>query len=344
MICALTQGLGKKLRFAHSFLRARLVHVNLQLLYQCNFRCRICDFWSAAYRERRRLSATEVEIISEKLNQLGPQIVSIGGGEPMLHAELPAVVQALARHHFPVMITNGSLVTTDLARELWQAGMVEISVSVDYATAEKHDAQRGVSGAYTRALEALAILQETRTHPEQRVNMISVIMDDNLADVEPLIGICREMGITYLVTLYSHSRGSKPEGAGSEGISQRLLRLKQRHRHFVALRGYLERFSEAAANNGVGHCAAGQNLWNIDSQGNVTVCIDHLDEPMGNLLADDVQVIEQRMRVRHRGNTCRDCWTSCRGSIEALRLGPRRLANLLDYYHMTRPVPLRGRF
>jgi radical SAM protein with 4Fe4S-binding SPASM domain len=242
------------------------------------------------------------------------------------------------------MITNGSLVTAERARELWRAGMVEISVSVDYAAAEKHDAQRGVLGAHEQGLQALRILHESRTHPEQRVNMISVIMDDNLVEVEPLIGLCREMGITYLVTLYSHSRGRKPERAASDGMSLRLLDLKRRHRHFVALRGYLERFSEATANDGVGHCSAGRDLWNIDSQGNVTFCIDQLDKPAGNLLTDDVRVLERRMRERQRANRCRDCWTSCRGSIEAVRYGRRRLANLLDYVQMTRPVPLRGRF
>ncbi|MCX6905448.1 MAG: radical SAM protein [Verrucomicrobia bacterium] len=321
MISALTHDFGKKLRFANSFLRGRLVHVNLQLLYDCNFHCRICDFWSVAYRGRPRLSVAEVAVISEKLNQIGPQIVSIGGGEPMLHPDLAAIVRALARHHFPVMITNGSRVTAEFAHALWQAGMVEISVSVDYATAEEHDAQRGVAGAYAQALTALRVLHETRTHPEQRVNMISVIMDDNLAEVEPLIRLCREMGITYLVTLYSRSRGSKPERAASEGMSRRLLSLKKQYRHFVALRGYLERFSEATARGGVGNCSAGRNLWNIDSQGNVTFCIDQLGEPAGNLLTDDVLVIERRMRKRQRANTCRDCWTSCRGSIEALRDG-----------------------
>ena len=117
--------------------------------------------------ESRRSRPHRSKVISEKLNLLGPQIISIGGGEPMLHPELTAIVRTLARHHFPVMITNGSLVTPELARELFAAGMVEISVSVDYADSHKHDAQRGMAGAHTRAIEALKILQANRTHPEQ---------------------------------------------------------------------------------------------------------------------------------------------------------------------------------
>jgi AdoMet-dependent heme synthase len=336
--------LRKKLRFARCFLHNQLIHVNLQILYTCNYRCGICDFWKPPWRQKPSLSAAQTEVISEKLNRIGPQIISIGGGEPMLHPELVAIVRALARHHFPVMITNGSLVTPELARELFAAGMIEISVSVDYSDPQKHDAQRGVAGAHARAIEALRNLQANRTHPEQRVNMISVILEDNLPDVERLLETCRELGITYLVTLYSHSRGAKPQRLAGVDISGQLLALKHRHRHFVALRGYLARFTEAAAEGGIGPCHAGRNLCNIDSQGDVCLCIDRLEDPVGNILTDDIYQLERRLLECHQGNRCRDCWTSCRGSIEAMRHGRRRLTNLLDYYQMTRPVTLKAAF
>jgi MoaA/NifB/PqqE/SkfB family radical SAM enzyme len=336
--------LARKLRFARSFLGRRLVHVNLQILYNCNYRCRICDFWQEGRRHPPRLSVPAAEVISDKLRQIGPQIVSIGGGEPLLHPTLPGIVRALARHHFPVMITNGALITAQTARRLFEAGMVEISVSIDYAQAAKHDAQRGVEGAWPRGVEALKTLQENRTHPEQRVNMISVMLDDNLPEVEPLLELCQELGITYLVTLYSASRGRKPERPPPLDLGDRLLALKRKHRHFVSLRGYLERFSDAAAHGGLGPCSAGRSLCNIDSQGQVTFCIDRLDDPVGNILTEEMEVIEQRLLARHRLNRCQGCWTSCRGSIEALLHGRRPWLNLLDYYQMTRPVALHGRF
>lgn len=344
MIAALTHQAGKKLRFFRSFLSRRLIHVNLQILYQCNFRCRICDFWKEGYRDKPRLSAAEVAVIAEKLNEIGPQIISIGGGEPLLHPELVELVRALARYHFPVMISNGSLMTRELATQLWQAGMVEISVSLDYADPQKHDQQRGFAGAHARGIEALRILQATRTHPEQRVNLISVIMDDNEADLERLLRLSRELGISYLVTLYSHSRGAKPQRVSSPALSDHLLDLKRRYREFVALRGYLARFSEAVAQGGIAPCDAGRTLCNIDSQGNVTLCIDRLDDPVGNILTDTMPDLVAQLRQRHQENACRDCWTSCRGSIETILYGHQRLLNALDYFQMTRPVPLSQNF
>ncbi|MBI5529505.1 MAG: radical SAM protein [Deltaproteobacteria bacterium] len=331
---------AKMARYAASFLRKRLVHVNLQLLYDCPMRCRICDFWTDRYRDEPALTARQVETISENLARIGPQIVSIGGGEPLLHPQIVDVVRALGSRHFPVMICNGWFVTPAIARAVFSAGAYEVSVSVDYADPRRHDSQRGVEGAHRRALDALNILNQARSGPWQRVHMITVVMDDNLEEIEPLIRLCRSMGITYLVTLYSDSRGSKETRAVPRDVSARLVALKRRHPEFVALRGYLGKFSESVGSGGIGPCFAGRNLCNIDNRGNVALCIDRMDEPVGNILADDPLVIEERLLSKHESNTCRACWTSCRGSIETLMYGGGAPANLLDYYRMTRPVAI----
>lgn len=327
-------------RYAWSFLRRKLVHTNLQILYQCNFRCQICDFWKPTFKDRPRLSTDQVRIISDKLSRIGPQIVSIGGGEPLMHPEIVPIIGALAAHHFPVMICNGWFVTPALARQLFEAGLYEASISVDYAHPAKHDAQRGVQGAFDRAMRALRTLHENRAHAWQRVHMISVVMDDNVGDIEALIRASRDMGITYLVTLYSDSRGRAERRASSAELGRELMRLKNQYPEFVQLRGYVARFGEAVASGGIGPCRAGKNLCNVDCQGNVTLCIDRLDDPVGNLLRDAPEDVERALLDRYAGNRCRSCWTSCRGAIETLMYGKGRLGSLVDYARMTRPVGL----
>lgn len=331
---------GRRLRYFRNFTAGRLIHTNLQLLYTCNFRCGICNFWQPQYRDAASLSLAQVEAISDRLAEIGPQIVSIGGGEPLLHPDIVGVVTALARHHFPVMICNGWFVTPELARRLWQAGIYEISISVDYASAERHDQQRGVGGAYARALAALRVLHEQRIHPRQRVHMISVILEDNLDEVEPLIEICRDLGITYLVTLYSDARGERSVRRIPGEVSARLLALKRKYPEFVAVRGYLSRFSKAIEEHGIGPCNAGKQLCNIDSQGQVSLCIDRLSESVGNILTDAPAELEQRLRAAHHRNTCKSCWTSCRGNIDALRSPRRMVGNMWDYHRMCQAVPL----
>lgn len=329
----------KRLRYLGSFMRKELVHLNLQIMYQCNFRCRICDFWKDEYKRKPQLSAAQVEIMAEKLSAIGPMIVSIGGGEPLMHRELLQIVRALAKHHFPVMICNGWYMTEAKARELFEAGLHEISISVDYADREKHDAQRGKPGAFDRALNALEILQKSRAHPSQRVHMISVVMDDNLDDIEALIKLAKSIGVSYLLTLYSDRRGNKSNEVSRLDMSTHLLDLQKRYPSFVALRGYISRFTEAVT-TGVSPCYAGKNLFNIDCQGNVSRCIDRLDEPAGNILTDDIHTLRNTLLQQFERNDCADCWTSCRGNFETLMYGKNHFQNLVDSYRITKKIPL----
>lgn len=330
--------LVKRMKFFGAFLRRDFVHLNLQLLYQCNFHCRICDFWKPAYKDMPQLSAADVQIMVDKLP--GPMIVSIGGGEPLMHPELLPIIRILGKKHFPVMICNGWYVTPENARELFAAGLHEISISVDYADAAKHDKQRGVQGAFERALQALDTLNRSRIHASQRVHMISVVMDDNLDQIEPLIKLAGEMGITYLLTYYSHNRGKKDRRNAQEDVSAHLLALKRKYPHFVAIEGYLERFTDAAGDDGIRPCYAGKNLLNVDCQGNVSRCIDHLDQSAGNILVDDFESIRMNLLRQFEANDCGACWTSCRGNFETLMYGEKRLRNLMDSYRVTRAIPL----
>jgi MoaA/NifB/PqqE/SkfB family radical SAM enzyme len=331
----------KRLRYAWSFMKRDLVHLNLQVLYQCNFRCTICDFWKEPYRDLPMMPARDARIISSKLRKIGPLAISVGGGEPLLHPELCDIIRSLAEHHFPVMICNGSLMTEERARDLWSAGLYEVSISVDYADPAKHDQQRGFAGAFERACAGLEMLARTRIRPVQRVHMISVVMDDNLEEIEPLIRLAEKMGITYLVTLYSHGRGTKATRMPKRDVSRHLLHLRRKYPHFVALRGYLARFTDSLYDqDGVKPCYAGKNLFNIDCQGNVTRCIDRLDHVAGNILTDEVAAIKKELRRQFELNDCGDCWTSCRGNFESILYGTGRIRNLIDSYQVTKAVPL----
>lgn len=332
----------KKMRYFLSFLRKDMVHLNIQLLYKCNFKCAICDFWKEPYADYRMLNVDDVQLIAEKIQHFGPLVVSIGGGEPLLHDNLPEIVSILTANNFPVMICNGWFMTPAKAKELWEAGMYEISISVDYIDPAQHDRQRGVAGAFARATEALHMLHEQRTSPHQRVHMISVIMNDNLEDIEPLINLARKIGVTYLVTLYSNGRGKKNSMVPDKEISRHLLKLREKYPEFVSIPGYIERFSEATAKNGIKPCYAGKNLFNIDSQGNVSRCIDCLDDSAGNILTDDIAAIQQNLLQLPERAECRGCWTSCRGSFEPLLYGKQRLKNIVSCYQTVKDVPLAG--
>jgi MoaA/NifB/PqqE/SkfB family radical SAM enzyme len=330
----------KRARYANAFLRKRMVHTNLQLLYNCNFRCRICDYWKHDHKDEPQLTVPQIEVISEKLNQIAPQIVSIGGGEPLLHPDILGVVRALARYHFPVMICNGWYVTPEKARNLWKAGMHEISISLDYASAERHDDQRGRKGAFDRAVRGLETLFKTRTQRHQRVHMISVVMDDNIDEIEKLAALAEQIGVTYLITLYSDKRGEKAFQDIPANIAEKLHQTRRDNKTFVALRGYVDGMGTAVREQGVGPCYAGKNLCNIDNEGNMGLCIDRIENSVGNILTEDIHDLIAKLQKKHEENECKSCWTSCRGCIETLMYGNDTVGNYWDIMQMTKPLGL----
>ncbi|MCP4130258.1 MAG: radical SAM protein [bacterium] len=341
----MVQDFRKKTRYFSSFFRKKMLHLNLQILYQCNFKCQICDFWKEPYTTMPKLSAAQASIIAQKLKKMGPLIVSIGGGEPLLHNEFLDITRILARDNFPVMISNGWFMTPEKAKEIWEAGFYEVSISLDYASPEKHDARRGKKGAFERAVQALQYLNENRVYPHQRINMITTVTEDNLDDIEPLIQLSKEIGVTYMVSCYSSDRGTVPRTRENRDVSGLLLDLKKKYRDFVSIRGYLAGFSKAMnTEEGNTPCYAGKHLFNIDCQGDVTLCIDKLDSPAGNILTDDLEVIRAGLLEQYKNNTCGKCWTSCRGPVESLFYGKQRLLNYHDNRQLIRNVPIGGSF
>ena len=325
------------LRLAFGMLSRSMLHCNLQVTYRCGFQCRICDFWKDEYDKTHELSLADIRVIARKLRRFGTLIVSLAGGEPLAREDLGEIIRILNRaNHFPILITNGWHVDEARGRELLDAGLQEISVSVDYADAARHDAQRGRDGAWDRAVAALDILNRSRADKRNRVHMISVLMDDNLEEIEPLIQLSRDIGTTYMVSLYSWNRGTKGPRLPSAQVTEHLLALKRKYPEFVTLTSYLERFDDAIAVGGIGDCQTGRLLMNIDNHGNVARCTETLDEPVGNILTDDPNVLRERLLDVQRTRSCAQCWTSCRGFAECMHQPPR-LRQFREFFNSVRP-------
>ena len=268
---------------------------------------------------------------SRKLASLGSMFVSLAGGEPLLRDDLPEIVRLLARFHLPFVTTNGYLASPRLARELFGAGLWGVSVSLDYADAQRHDRRRGKKGAFDRAVRALETFSAAPRKAWQRVNLMCVLMEDNLDQIEPLIQLAAEHRAFFMVQLYSELKTGSTRFLHHRGaISERLLELKDRYPNFLSNRVFLSRFDRALA-EGVPGCHAGRAFFNIDSTGDVAICVEQRHRPVGNLYRDHPQRIIHALRGRSAGNTCQACWYNCRGETEML-YHPTSLLHSLPTY------------
>lgn len=311
---------SKKWRLLKAYLTGQPVWVTWQVTYNCNYGCSFCTYWQNDFKPEEENSLEDFVIGSRKLSEMGSLIVSLAGGEPMLRRDIHRIVSILAQDHFPYMTTSGSGMTSRRARQIWEAGLWGCSISIDYADPEKHARHRGVKFAFERAVKAIEQLMDARTDTSyQRVQIISVLTDDNLGEMPALCQLARDLGVYWQVQPYSIMKTGNENQRHLVGASEMLLGLKELYPETVhSNRVYLERFDEAA-NDGIGGCIAGKAMFNIDNRMIVSKCVEFNEsEPLGSLRTDSMEVVLARLRASHAANTCTACWYSCRGEVEVL--------------------------
>ena len=313
-----TSTLKKKARLVNSYIKKLPLYCSWQVTYRCNFKCCFCDYWKDNQKHQNEATLADIKEGSRNLAKKAACLVTLGGGEPFLRQDLADIVSIIAMDHFPMVVTNGWLVTRQKAKEIYHAGLFGASISIDFADPERHDQYRGVKGAYERAIAAVRYFIEERDDPGKRVNIIATLNNKNIDEIEKLIKISENLGATFMVQPYCPLKTS---GAGQynpdANVSVRLLELKKKYKTFLSNVFYLSRFDECLS-GGVGGCLAGRSFFNVDNYGNVAMCVEERDKPVGNIVEDPIDILLERLHEEQAGNKCRACWYSCRGEIEAL--------------------------
>jgi MoaA/NifB/PqqE/SkfB family radical SAM enzyme len=313
-------------RLLTGFVRKRPIHCIVQVSNRCNLTCGFCSFWERPAHPRDEMTVADFEVISAKLAEAGSMVVSLEGGEPLLRPDAAGIVRAFARYHHPILFTNGWRVTGPLAHDLWQAGLTEIGVSIDYATPELHDTHRGLKGTFAAAVKAVGILRDAAPHGSRQVTVMTVLMRDNFHELEALLKLSKEQGVSHQCTLVStlgDGRSDPSCAMPEQGIGERLLELKAKYPHFITFSGYLEGVGNFLEGQVRTPCWAGERFLNVDHLGEVSPCIEKLHLRAGNLRRDPWSVIEQKLRSFEEVRGCSDCYTSCRGFVEEMSGTPR---------------------
>lgn len=89
------------------------------------------------------------------------------------------------------MVTNGFLITEEVADELKEAGFRTVQVSLDGASAESHEWIRNQPGSFERAKEALRILVDRGFY----VGVACTPSKKNLNEIDEIIKIVEEIGV-----------------------------------------------------------------------------------------------------------------------------------------------------
>src|SRR5215469_4123504 len=143
----------------------------LEPLFRCNLACAGCG--KIDYPDEILNQRLSVEDCLAAVDECGAPVVSIAGGEPLLHRELPKVVEGIiARKKFVYLCTNALLMEKKIDQYTPSPFFVW-SVHLD-GDQEMHDRSVCQDGVYERAVAAIALAKSKGF----RVNINCTLFND----------------------------------------------------------------------------------------------------------------------------------------------------------------------
>ncbi len=129
----------------------------IEPLFRCNLRCRGCG--KIAYPEKilnRQLTAEECLWAAK---ECPAPVVSIAGGEPLLHPNISLMIQKLVAHKKFVYLCTNALLVTHKIDEFQPSRYLAFNVHLD-GLEKRHDAMVGREGVFKNAVTAIRLLIE----------------------------------------------------------------------------------------------------------------------------------------------------------------------------------------
>jgi MoaA/NifB/PqqE/SkfB family radical SAM enzyme len=265
---------------------------------RCNLSCAYCN----EYDDVSKPIPTDVMVSRiDRLANLGTSILTLSGGEPMLHPDLDDIIAAMRRRGVLAgMITNGYLLTPARVKRLNDAGLDHLQISIDNVMPDE------VSKKSLKVLDKkLQILAE---HAEFHVNINSVVGGGIHNPNDALVVGKRavELGFSATVGIIHDGDGQlRPLGQVEREVYHQMKALE--NRHFARLNFFQDAIAQGKPNQW--RCRAGARYMYICEDGLVHYCSQQRGYPAKPL---DQYTVEDIRREYLTEKSCAPyCTVSC---------------------------------
>lgn len=304
-------------KYAWLTARRMPVLVHFEVTLRCNARCSFCDYWKTDPSAR----AQELDSYAEAARFFNPMLVTFTGGEPLLRRDLETLVSAVARAvrlKYIILLTHGGMLTIERARSLWDAGVNQFNISLDYLDG-RHDQARGIPGLTQKILGAVHAM---RAAGIDGIRFNTVVKRDNLDQIMPIVHKAVELGCGVNFSVYTDAKNGnrdhvidRPEGVDS--LIAELLAFKRRRRGVITNSDYyLEQMPRYVRGEMHEPCRSGIRTVHLNPGGHVKRCPDFPTD------------FHWRDFRRYQPIACNACYYACRGEAQA----PLRLSRVADVF------------
>lgn len=172
----------------------RPIYVHFAITDRCNLRCSTCSIWKreTPYQE---LSVKEISDLASLLYRLGTVQVSLGGGEPAMRSDLPQVVSAFIRAGLRTrVLTNGVALTRKTAKSLLDAGLREISFSLDSLKKDEQEYIDNTGDTFSRRIENLLDVADLLPRKNVLPLLNTIVTPKNLNELPDILDLAERIG------------------------------------------------------------------------------------------------------------------------------------------------------
>lgn len=248
---------------------------------RCNLSCTYCNEFDDFSKP------VPIDVLLQrvdKLADLGTTIITISGGEPLLHPELDDVIARMRKRGMLAgMITNGYLLVADRIKRLNAAGLDHMQISIDNVNPDE------VSKKSLKVLDKK--LQLLAEHADFHVNINSVVGGGIKHPEDALVVAKRaiQLGFTSTVGIIHDGSGQvRPLGPTERGIYNQIKALSKSN--YSQINHFQEAIADGRPNRW--RCRAGGRYLYICEDGLVHYCSQQRGYPAKPLLqytTEDVQ-------------------------------------------------------
>lgn len=160
----------------------------------CDLACVHCRASAQPDRHPMELSTEEGKALIDQIADMRVPVFVLTGGDPIKRPDLFDLIRYARSREVRVSLTPSAtpLLTRDIVVRLKEAGLARLAVSMDGASAETHDAFRGMSGSFARTLDAVRWANEIGLP----VQINTTFSRRNIAEIDDIVALIERLKIT----------------------------------------------------------------------------------------------------------------------------------------------------
>ncbi len=293
----------------------------IAITYRCNLKCHFCYAGCNTPQTDKRQEEMSTSQVKKVLHTLFHEAkvpsVSFTGGEPLLRKDLPKLIKYASSQGMRVnLISNGTLATPPLVREMASSGLASAQLSIESCSAKKHDAITGCAGSFEKTLAALQMFKDAGVlvHPNTTLSRLNIHECADFPEfVKNTLG-CNRFSMNLVIPAGAAAANSAETSLSYSEIGRHIPAIiEESRKHDIEFMWYspLPMCIYNTVAHGLGNkgCGACDGLISVAPGGDVLPC-SSFNTPVGNLLKQSFREIwdspDARMH-RAKGLAMEEC-------------------------------------